>query len=463
LNQHAILIDFGSTFTKVAVADLAAGRMVATGRFPSTVRTDARIGLGQCFGLAKEAIGADAFEKAVKLSSSSAAGGLRMAVVGLTPTLSNTAGRNAAFGAGAKILGSFSGRLTSEDIAALEALDLEILLFCGGYENGATSTVLHNAEALSAARLSCPVIYAGNSAVDGPVRTLFAQRGKECFTVENIIPNVELLNTAPTEEIIRDVFMKRIVNMKGLGTVQGSIDQVLMPTPAAVLEAGALLSRGTQQQPGLGPLMIVDVGGATTDIHSYAEPVPFEGARVLGAPEPYQKRTVEGDMGMRESSICLLREIGCEKMAAGLGIAPEALAASIQKRVDTTSFLADSDTEQRIEEAIAQGAVRVSARRHAGHIEHVHSANCTALQLGKNLTEVHTVIGTGGPLINSTNPRAALEGVLADPVKEPDILLPRQADFYLDADYVLYAAGLLRHLDDDVALTVMKNSLKKLP
>lgn len=307
------------------------------------------------------------------------------------------------------------------------------------------------------------MIYAGNSAVDGPVRTLFAQRGKECFTVENIIPNVGLLNTAPTEEIIRDVFMKRIVNMKGLGTVQGSIDQVLMPTPAAVLEAGALLSRGTQQQPGLGPLMIVDVGGATTDIHSYAEPVPFEGARVLGAPEPYQKRTVEGDMGMRESSICLLREIGCEKMAAGLGIAPEALAASIQKRVDTTSFLADSDTEQRIEEAIAQGAVRVSARRHAGHIEHVHSANCTALQLGKNLTEVHTVIGTGGPLINSTNPRAALEGVLADPVKEPDILLPRQADFYLDADYVLYAAGLLRHLDDDVALTVMKNSLKKLP
>lgn len=463
MNQHAILIDFGSTFTKVAVADLAAGRMVATGRFPSTVRTDARVGLGQCFGLAKEAIGADAFEKAVKLSSSSAAGGLRMAVVGLTPTLSNTAGRNAAFGAGAKILGSFSGRLTSEDIAALEALDLEILLLCGGYENGAVSTVLHNAEALSAARLSCPVIYAGNSAVDGPVRTLFAQRGKECFTVENIIPNVGLLNTAPTEAIIRDVFMKRIVNMKGLGTVQGSIDQVLMPTPAAVLEAGALLSRGTPQQPGLGPLMIVDVGGATTDIHSYAEPVPFEGARVLGAPEPYQKRTVEGDMGMRESSICLVREIGCEKMAAGLGIAPEALAASIQKRVDTTSFLADSDIEQRIEEAIAQGAVRVSARRHAGHIEHVHSANCTALQLGKNLTEVHTVIGTGGPLINSTNPRAALEGVLADPGKEPDILLPRQADFYLDADYVLYAAGLLRHLDDDVALTVMKNSLKKLP
>ena len=60
MNQHAILIDFGSTFTKVAVADLAAGRMVATGRFPSTVRTDARVGLGQCFGLAKEAIAATA-------------------------------------------------------------------------------------------------------------------------------------------------------------------------------------------------------------------------------------------------------------------------------------------------------------------------------------------------------------------------------------------------------------------
>lgn len=462
MNRHAILIDFGSTFTKVAVADLAAGRMVATGRFPSTVRTDARIGLGQCFDLARRAIGDGAFAAAAKLSSSSAAGGLRMAVVGLTPTLSSTAGRNAAFGAGAKILGTFAGRLTAEDTAALEALDLEILLFCGGYEHGASDTVLANAEALAGARLSCPVIYAGNTAVAGQVRAQFARQGKECFTVENIIPNVGVLNTRPTEAIIRDVFMKRIVNMKGLGTVQGSIDRVLMPTPAAVLEAGELLSRGTGTRPGLGPLMIVDVGGATTDIHSYAEPAAFEGARILGAPEPFCKRTVEGDMGMRESSVCLLREIGCEKMAAALGLAPEALAASIQKRVDTTSFLADSPTEQRIEEAIVQGAVRVSARRHAGHIEHVHSANCTALQLGKNLTGVRTVIGTGGPLINSTAPRAALEGVLADPAREPDLLLPRQAEFYLDGDYVLYAAGLLRHLDEDAALAVLHNSLKKL-
>ncbi|MEG0752282.1 MAG: glutamate mutase L [Angelakisella sp.] len=458
--KHAILIDFGSTFTKVAVTDIAAKRIIYTAKFPSTVRTDARIGLKQCFDAATSAIGKQAFESAVKLSSSSAAGGLRMAVIGLTLTLSNTAGRNAAFGAGAKILQSFSGKITEKDIQSLEESDLEIILFCGGYENGNSSTVLYNAKMLSQSKVTCPVIYAGNSTVATTVRTLLAQYAKECFIVSNIIPNVGLLNTKPTESIIRDVFMKRIVNMKGLGNIQDSIDQVLMPTPAAVLEAGELLSRGCKTQAGLGPMMIVDIGGATTDIHTYVEHTAFEGARMLGAVEPYTKRTVEGDMGMRESSICLLREIGCEAMAKKIGISSSDLEDSINKRVHTTSFLADTEIEKRIEETIASGAAWVSARRHGGHIEHVHSSNCTAIQVGKNLTEIHTIIGTGGPLINSENPRAILENVLADKKKEQDVLLPQTAEFFLDADYILYAAGLLRHIDEDLALTVMKNSLQ---
>ena len=41
------------------------------------------------------------------------------------------------------------------------------------------------------------------------------------------------------------------------------LGEVLMPTPAAVLAAGTLLSEGSATQKGLGKLMLVDVGGAT--------------------------------------------------------------------------------------------------------------------------------------------------------------------------------------------------------
>lgn len=47
-------------------------------KVPSTVHVDAQIALRQCFDAVKERIGARAFENALKLSTSSAAGGLRI-------------------------------------------------------------------------------------------------------------------------------------------------------------------------------------------------------------------------------------------------------------------------------------------------------------------------------------------------------------------------------------------------
>lgn len=456
--KHAILIDFGSTFTKLAIVDFEECKCIFTAKFPSTVHTDARIGLNQCFEAAKDVIGSQCFEQAIKLSSSSAAGGLRMAVVGITQNLSLTAGKNAAFGAGAKILGTFSGWLDKNEIEEIENLNLEILLFCGGYEDGATEILLHNAKTLAESKISVPIIYAGNSAVAQKVRSILVQGQKECFLVRNIIPNVGELDIGPTEEIVRDVFLKRIINMKGLDKIKNQIDKMLMPTPAAVLEAGALLSKGTKNQPGLGPLMIVDIGGATTDIHSYVEPKAYEGARLLGAVEPFMKRTVEGDAGLRESSICLLEEVGCEVMAEKLGIHKDELLSSIKLRVEQTEFVATTEKEKQIDQIIAENAACISARRHAGHIEYIHSSNCNSIQIGKNLTEISTIIGTGGPIINSMKPEEILREVLIGQ-SENEILLPKRAKMYLDKDYIFFAAGLLKYYDEDLALTIMKNSL----
>lgn len=458
-SRYIILIDFGSTYTKVAVVDMHVKKLVKTDHFPSTVAYDARIGLQQCFDAAREVIGKEEFDNALKLSSSSAAGGLRMGVVGLSKTLSSEAGRNAAFGAGAKILKTCNGLLTQEDLQELYELPLEILLFCGGYENGNASILVKNAETLAKSNIHIPIIYAGNSKVAPEVRRLLTLNHKEFYIVRNIIPNVGMIDKNQVEDIIRDIFLERIINMKGLDKVSKMLDKMVMPTPAAVLHAGELLSKGTANHEGFGDLMIVDVGGATTDIHSYAQQVSYEGAKIIGAVEPYVKRTVDGDLGMRESSNSLSVEIGMGNMCREVGASEEEVNAIVSKWVTRNGELAQTNIELKVDQALANGAVCISARRHAGWIEHISSACLKTVQHGKNLSSIRAVIGTGGPIIFSKDSRSILSQVFRTKSKEPDMLLPEEAKLYLDKEYVFFAAGLLREVDEDTAFLLMKNSL----
>lgn len=458
--KHAVLLDFGSTYTKVVCVDLTRREVVLTDKFPSTVHTDAGVNLSQCFEAAKNAIGEESFKSALKRSSSSAAGGLKIAVSGLTKSLSIEAGKYASFGAGGKVVCTASGRISEEDIAEIEASRAEILVLCGGYEGGNSSQVLNNAELISQSRLAVPVIYAGNSHVARDVRTMFVGRGKECFQAENIIPEIGRLNTASVVSIIRDLFMDRITNMKGVGMVKEEIDGPIAPTPAAVLSAGELLFQGTEREPGLGPYMLADVGGATTDIYSFIENRSYTGAKRVGSPEPSAKRTVEGDMGMRESSASLVKEVGTKYFEETCGITKDELERSIQNRVTDRKYIADTELEQKIDRCIASCAIGVSARRHAGYVVKEFSDGCRLVQHGKNLTEIETVIGTGGILVNNMDTaKAMLEHVTIRKGEEDRVLLPREAVPLVDEDYVFFAAGLLRQYDEEAALAIMKQSI----
>lgn len=455
---YAMMIDFGSTYTKIACVDLAEKKLLRTGAYPSTVRTDARINLEQCLGFARETLGRH-FEGAQKLCSSSAAGGLRMAVIGLTERLSFVAGRNTAFGAGGKIISSFAGMLTEDAVHELEMSDAEIILLCGGYEKGNRSVVLHNAEMLANSRIMVPVIYAGNSSVSKEVRIILQRGDKQCLLAENVIPNVGELAPESAEAVIRDQFMTRIVNMKGIGCVREQLGEVLMPTPAAVLAAGTLLTQGTATQAGLGTLMMVDVGGATTDVYSFCENRPYYRCRIIGSAEPYSKRTVEGDMGMRESSVCIQREVGTAALAKGAGVSEDTLEAGIQTRITTTGYLPDSEAQHRIDLELAGQAVAVSVRRHAGRIENVR-AGAWQYQSGKNLTEIDHIIGIGGVIVNNAAPDAILQRAALQAGEAEDILIPHHLESMIDRDYVFYAAGLLRAVDEDTALAIMKASVR---
>lgn len=464
--SEVILLDFGSTFTKAVVVDLKKQEIVYRAKEPSTVSTDAKMALDVLYEGIEKAIGAKAFSGASKLATSSAAGGLRMVVVGLTPTLSIAAGKNAAFSAGAKVLKTYSGALTEEDVRELETMNVEIILLLGGFEKGNVSLIRQNALMLGSTHHNVPVIYAGNSELIQEVRTFFYLHHKECFVIDNIIPGIGRLEKGPAQELIRTIFLQRIVNMKGLEKVNRVIDRIVMPTPAAVLEAGELLSKGYGEEPGLGNLMVVDVGGATTDVHTYCEAVACEGAKMIGAPEPYAKRTVEADLGMRESSGSLAEEAGLRLMADALGISESDLRRSLDKRMEHIEFLAsdipkEECLEKEIDQMIAEYACHAAVRRHCGTIEYTCSKVCSKIQRGKNLTEIATIVGTGGPIINSENPKKILQkAIMTEKDQKFHYMLPQKTKLMVDGDYVLYAAGILAQIDPKAALAIMRKSLK---
>jgi len=453
----ALLIDFGSTFTKLRAVDLDKGGIIGAGQGPSTVASDVTEGLNAALGDLEAHIGALPDFKH-RLACSSAAGGLGMVTVGLVRELTAEAAKQAALGAGAKLTGAFSYGLTQADIAEAESLNPDIILLAGGTDGGNADVIVENAQKLAASSLTCPVVAAGNRDAADEVRKIFEAAGKIVTVTENVMPEFGALNVEPARAAIRQVFIDRIVHAKGIDKAAELFDAVLMPTPAAVLDGARLLSEGASGKPdlgpGLGPLLVVDVGGATTDVHSVASGAPTgEGVIAHGLPEPHLKRTVEGDLGMRLNAHAIAEAAGLEALAEAAGVSPDRAQDLLDAIAAEVECLPEGDDEARFDRALAAAAVRIAVTRHAGSLSIVQTVTGpVSVQTGKDLSAVETVIGTGGVLAHGEGAAGILAAGLADEA-QPHSLKPKNPALLLDSDYVLYAVGLLAAVDPEAALT----------
>jgi uncharacterized protein (TIGR01319 family) len=455
----ALLIDFGSTYTKLRAVDLAAGAIVAAGQGPSTVTTDVTIGMRSALDdLADHMGGLPDFKH--RLASSSAAGGLRMVTVGLVKELTAEAARRAALGAGARLVGGYAYRLSNADLAGIIALAPDVLLLSGGTDGGNSEVILHNARLLADTPLGCPVIAAGNRDAADDIGDLFEAAGKPVTVTGNVMPAFRELDIDPAREAIRQIFIDRIVHAKGIDRAAGMFDAVLMPTPAAVMAGAKLLSEGTATQPGLGPLVVIDVGGATTDVHSIAAGDPSDEAVIqYGLPEPHEKRTVEGDLGMRHNARTIVEAAGLERIAGDAGVAGAAVEGWLARIDDNMEILPDNDDCQAVDRAMARAAIAMAMKRHAGNIRVAHAATGpVSVQEGKDLTGVAVLIGTGGALAHAVDPAGILAVALAD-AGDKTSLRPRAPAMYIDRDYLLYAAGLLAEVEPDAAFALAMNGI----
>ena len=450
----ALLIDFGSTFTKLRAVDLDSAEIIGAGQGPSTVDTDITDGLDKALKDLEGRIG-ELPDFKHRLACSSAAGGLGMVTVGLVKELTAEAAKQAALGAGAKLTGAFSYGLTKGDIAEVEALSPDIILLAGGTDGGNTDVIVDNAAKLAAASVACPVVVAGNREAADEAAGLIEASGKPVTITENVMPEFGELNVEPARGAIRQVFIERIVHAKGIDRAAEMFDAVLMPTPAAVLEGAKLLSEGLANTPGLGALVVVDVGGATTDVHSVATGEPTaEGVIPHGLPEPHLKRTVEGDLGMRVNAPAIAEAAGLDALAEAAGLEVDAARDILDGIAGNVDSLPETAEQKRFDQALAEAAVGIAVARHAGTVSIVQTVSGpVSMQSGKDLGEVATVIGTGGVLAHGDEPAAALSQALADPA-EPGSLRPKNPDLRLDGDYLLFACGLLAGVEPEAALTL---------
>jgi uncharacterized protein (TIGR01319 family) len=324
-DEKILVVDFGSTFTKIGIFNTRDESFDL--HYKPTTVDDIRFGLADgldVLDVCKKSGNWKALEKkmsefAVRLPCSSAKGGLKVVTVALVEEESGFAAELAALTAGAKLVGTYTGMLSAEDARKIYEQDQpEIILIAGGTDQGGDrDTQLHNARMLARASrygkhndYGVPVVYAGNQDISERIENIFHYRNIDVRVTPNVMPEINDFRIEVVNETIRHLFQTVIIRAKGFDVVEEYMDAPFIPTPRAAFRGINLLANGYNNEPGLGNIVALDIGGATTDFYSNVTDNPlysFPGEdpqrkvkrTILKTPNvPKVFRRVEGKFGL---------------------------------------------------------------------------------------------------------------------------------------------------------------------
>ena len=353
-----LLVDVGSTYTKLNLVDTEKNEILGSASSYTTVETDVREG----FNKAYEKLSKKTDVKYDKiLGCSSASGGLKVVAIGFSKNLTTNAARLASLSSGARILKVYSYELSLEDVEEIKNSGADIIVLCGGTDHGNRENIIFNAKKLAQESIKIPIVVAGNIDTQKYIKEIFYKKGVPCEFTENVMPTTNTINYKPLRNAIGNIFIKTIAHAKGIDLLSENFE-VLLPTPIAVQKAMSVYAKY------LGKVILsVDIGGATTDIHSIGKTYYGE-ENVISPPidEPFEKRTVEGDMGMRYSATALYESVGDEPfLKFGINDAKE----KVEYRFFHTDYVPDNDEDLFFDNALCYIATKTSLERHIGHIK----------------------------------------------------------------------------------------------
>lgn len=468
MKANIVVFDIGSTYVKVAAFFLSEGRLhfLAKGQVPTTL-SNIMVGIKK----AQEELekkGVLISKKAKKYSSSSAAGGLRMVAMGYMPQVTTKAAKEVAMTAGARVMEVIS---IEEPPAyrkeVLQEIKPDIILLAGGTDNGDETSALENADIICEVKGKATIIIACNRSVQRKIATKFQAAQIPYVRVPNIMPTIHELNIKPAREAIHEQFIHQITRANGMKEFCESLtDKKVIPTPGAVLLASELLAKGTFEREGIGSLMLIDVGGATTDIHSaiveLEELKIEERGLVINNEKQFSYRTVEGNLGIRVSATGIVEAVNprtiLHQLDRELGINQDDIVKYTDYLEQHTAHISQNEKEACIDRALATCAVHVAIHRHAGIYakkNDVVTGVMAGTAIGRDVRYIKYLLCVGGIFAHSKAKER--EAIIAKAFANPgNALLPIVTPQVLyDKEYILFALGVLASYHPEEVLNYM--------
>ncbi len=466
---NIIVFDVGSTYTKACAFSLTDGEFHFLGRGQSpTTLEDISAGASRAEA-AIRAQGVEILPDAARYSSCSAAGGLRMVALGYMPRVTAKAAKEVAMTAGARVMQVVSADEPLEfRRQVLLEINPDIILLSGGTDGGDEACVLENVDMICALKSRATVIVACNKYAQRECAKRFKEAGVDFVRVPNIMPTIHELNVKPAREAIHEQFIKQITKAVGLPQFRDQLtDRTVVPTPGAVLLASELLAKGTYEEDGIGSLILIDLGGATTDIHSALPELEDltieERGLVINNEKQFSYRTVEGNLGLRVSATGIPEAVGPKAVVRAMDedfdVTPQEVLDYTEMLEEHTDHVPQNEKEACLDRALAQCAIQVALRRHAGsYLAETDTVMgvLAGTAVGRDLRGVRRVLCVGGIFVHmdEKKTRAMVARCFADP--GISLLPPEDPEILLDKDYLLYAMGVLgRHYPDE-ALRFLK-------
>ncbi len=297
--------------------------------------------------------------------------------------------------------------------------------------------------------LEIPIIYAGNIENHTEIQNHFKKQGKEKYLkiVENVYPRVDYLNILPLRKVIYETFEENIIHAKGMNHIFDMVNQKIMPTPGSVMESTMILREN------LGNIITIDVGGATTDIHSVS--IPSDDYLEYQEGEPLSKRTVEGDLGVFINYKNVIKLFKENEIMNNISVNKERFNSLVTDYI----YIPQDKIQKDFVLELTKKCTRLALDRHVGDLKRVYtSSGLKIIPDGKDLTQVEYIVLTGGALINLDN----TESIILDYIKKnPTKLLPRKSVTILrDHDYILASVGVLSLKYPEIAIRLLKKSLR---
>jgi len=484
MENLVIITDIGSTTTKALLLEKNAGRysIIAMENSPTTVELpdeDVKIGIINAIKKLEKKCGRQLLDKDHNrlfspgisyFCTSSAGGGLQILVIGLTTFDSAASAKRCAYGAGAVILDTFAindKRSAVQQMKAMAMLHPDIILMTGGTDGGAVAPVLRLAELIQFANPKAkftneplPLIFAGNVDARDLIEGILAKRFK-LHIVDNVRPDLKFENHEPARNLIHQLFMDYVMEQApGYDKVLKIVDHDIIPTPRAVLLAIELLHRQRA-----GDVMMVDIGGATTDVFSNLKGKFY--------------RTVSANYGMSYSIANVLKDAGLDFLKHYLPPDTDLdyVTDYIANKMLYPTALPQADYLLFIEHIMARAALFLARQQHLemnfntaqiGFLDRISSHKNIENMVDKFyfldeekkekffLHDYQYAIGAGGVIAHIDNDIQALM-LIADGLQTQGLTL-----IIRDKNFVSPHLGKLSQVDEKIAARLLEESLQNL-